>query len=242
VIVPALDAVWMVDSISGAKNISGSIRDLYLGYADTPGPYAGGAAVYEGHYFLPILNSQAGSAWMDTLVCRLDSGGAWTRLAGAGAKMTAYAHRSASSAPALLGADNTTGSRVLGLSYLEPSGSVKNDYDGTSHVMTLETKDIPTGGGVKNTVMSARTTYELIDAASDNPTMTLDVSKDGAAYAAVKGQATGGDAPEDDGSHPFRWQVVGNAKFIRFRVKTAGAAASSKLHSLELFVRRSGRQ
>jgi hypothetical protein len=143
VIVPCFDAVWMVDPTSGPTNISKSIRDLYLGYADVPGPFPGGAAVAQGHYLLPIVSS-VGVAWMDTLVCRLDSG-AWTRLAGSGAKVTAYARRSTLTGSALLGADNTTGSRVLGLSYFEPSTSAKNDYDGTAHQASITTRDFTAG-------------------------------------------------------------------------------------------------
>src|ERR1019366_1542032 len=99
-VVPCKDAVYLLElGVSSEKAapftpISGAILNVYRGYV-AAGYKPGVAAVYRGHYFLPILS---GSTVIDMLVCRLDATGSkggrtfpWTHLAGSGSALSALA-------------------------------------------------------------------------------------------------------------------------------------------------------
>jgi hypothetical protein len=238
-VVPALDDVYLMDSLGAPTPIGDRILDLYLSYVRA-GYVPGVAEVYNGHYFLPILN---GTAWVDTLVCRLQpshSGNnfAWTQLSGDGATVAAFAERQ-TVPPLLLAASRQTTSRVLDNSaFFKPAGTVKNDASGNGIPFVVKTIDYPTGNSVSNFVHHVRLRYELTDAAADNPTIS--------AVAAVDGGAGGntfaltGVAAEDVGEKV--WRVNRHAKNVQFTFTVANASASCKIKSVEVFVRHSGRQ
>jgi hypothetical protein len=236
-VVPALDGVYLMDAVGAPQRISDRIEDLYLSYVRA-GYVPGVAEVYNGHYLLPVLN---GATWIDTLVCRLQpahSGNnfAWTQLAGSGAEVAAFAERQ-TVPPLLLAASRKTTSRVLDNSaFFKPAAAVKNDADGTAPSFQLTTIDYPTGNMVSNFVHHVRVMYELVDAASDNPTMAAEVSIDGAAFTSLTGAAPEGSSAE------FKWRVNKHAKNVRFRFTVNPASASCKLKSVEVFVRHSGKQ
>jgi hypothetical protein len=82
-VVPALDNVYLADNLGSPTPIGDRILDLYLSYVQA-GYAPGVAEVFNGHYYLPILNPASSYSWVDTLVCRLKpahSGNtfAWTR-------------------------------------------------------------------------------------------------------------------------------------------------------------------
>jgi hypothetical protein len=243
-VVPALDGVWLMDATSAPVRISDRVADLYLSYVRA-GYKTGVAEVFNAHYFLPILDGS--NAWVDTLVCRLQptlSGGqyAWSQLAGSGATVRAYAERS-SSPPKLLGASTLAASRVIDCtSYFQPSASVKNDADGTTHTWRLTTRNIAIGDRPTG-VVYVRAWYALVDAASDNPTITAEASVDGAAYqtlAVTTGTDGGTTAGEQDGSQAVYWAVGLAGRFIRFRFTCTNPAASLQFKQLEFFYRSRG--
>jgi len=105
-----------------------------------------------------------------------------------------------------------------------------------------------------------RARVELIDAATDNPTIQADYSTGGK----VLGQATwngfnwnsgtlwaapddtawtslNGSAPEDDGQHPYPWHVNKRLRFVRVRLRSSSPAARLTLRALELFYRVTGK-
>lgn len=233
-VVPCLDDVYAVDSLGAPTPIGGRIRDLYLGYVRA-GYKPGVAEVFDGHYLLPVLT--AGNVWVDTLVCRLratNSGVSfgWSQLAGQGAEVTGFAERPSG---VLLGSSARAGSRVLSVaSYFSPAVGVKADADGSAHSFQLTTVDYPTGNMVSNFVHHVRLVYALTDA-GDVPSVAGEVSVDGGAWAALTGlgAATAGSVA---------WRVNRHAKNVRFRFTVAAAAADMKVKSVEVFVRRSGRQ
>lgn len=208
-IVPCLDGIWLVDPTSGPTRISDSIRDLYLSYVRTSGYTTGVAAVHANHYFLPILN---GTTWVDTLVCRLDTG-AWVRFSGSGAKMNALAARR-QSPTVLLGADNTTGSRVLSLAYFQPSGALKTDHDGTAYQPLITTRDFTADGDRSPTWKKLRAWWEgTVDLGSPNLDASYQRLED-SIPAPMLGALRGGDqnyqsAVTDD----FSSNTIGNYTF-----------------------------
>lgn len=237
-VVPALDGVWLVDSLGAPVKISQRIQDLYLGYVRTSGYKPGVAEVFNGHYLLPILTSA--NVWVDTLVCKLtpsNSGTtfAWSQLSGSGAQVTGFAERS-STPPLLLGASARSTSRVLDVSgYFNPSASVKQDADSTAHSFQLTTRNIPTGGQVTNSVLYIELFYSLTDAASDDPVFAAEYNADNAGWVALEG-----DAPEGGPDSPYVWPCSVAARHIRFRFSTSLSAASVKVEGLKCFVRKSG--
>jgi hypothetical protein len=104
----------------------------------------------------------------------------------------------------------------------------------------VTTRDFDTGGGNRNTVMAAKLRYELVDAASDNPTIAASYS-DGAGGRGVHG--ADGSAPENDGTDPFTWRPVPpiRTRRLRLRLLSSGPSANLKIRVLELLVRSSSR-
>lgn len=144
-VVPALDDVYLFDPAGVSVPVTGGGRRLYRSYVKS-GLRLGRAAVYRGHYLLPILD---GSAPVDLLVWRLDMRGAnplepaaapFTRWDGHGGRTRALATRapSVSRQPDLLGA---VGRRVASYqSAFDPSGGFTSDADGSLHQMTVTTR------------------------------------------------------------------------------------------------------
>jgi hypothetical protein len=263
-IVPATDGVWLLGGPTLQK-LSLSIDARYISYVRA-GHKPGLATVYRGHYLLPILTS--GNGLVEVLVCRLDrpqrtSIGVvfpWTWLTGSGANLVGYSVRN-SAVPKLLGAGLQASSRVLDCSaYFEPSAGVKQDHDSTNFEYDLTTRDYtPDRLNINALVRKLRLRYELIDAATDDPTLNAWYSLGaatstgavwgtslwgtgvwGGADTATEAQLAGV-APEDDGRHPYNWSVNKRGRFIRFRFRSSAPAAKLVIRNLELFSRVSGR-
>lgn len=249
-VVPAIDDVFLFSPgsapqpITGARGsaFDGGIRDLYRGYVRS-GYAPGLATVFRGHLLLPVLN---GTSWVDTLVCRLDHGLAWTRWDGHAAS-TAFAVRVGQSTrtPKLLG---IASQRVTDLTdCFAPSASNSQDADGTSHACTTITRDLPTGTQ-PSFVQRARLTYELTgDGAHTAPTVALAYSSDQDAGSFTtlteNGLQNGGTAGAvSDGSKYSWWLVAKRRPKIRFRITMSGAAATFVLRSIEMLTRPQGRQ
>jgi hypothetical protein len=238
VVVPALDGVWLMDTLGAPTKISQQVTDLYLSYVRTAGYKPGVAEVYNGHYFLPILTSS--NVWVDTLVCKLTASRsgqafAWTQLEGQGAEVSGFAERSASS-PALLASSLEATSRVLDVTgYFVPTAAVKSDADGTPQTFELTTRSIPTGNMVTNSVLYMQVAYTLTDAATDDPVLLAEVQADDGAWVTLEGSAG-----EGTPGAPYTWPVSVAGRHIRVRLSSALAASQLKVESLVLFVRKSG--
>jgi hypothetical protein len=230
VLVPAIDDVYLFGADGSAQPVSENIRPLYRSYVKA-GYTPGLATVHRGHYFLPILN---GSAWVDTLVCRLDGERpAWTRWDGDGASV-AFAQRvgSTTRSPKLF---STRSTRVMDLTgAFSPASGNKSDADGTAHVLSIITRDYSVRAMVKAMWREVRARFELTDAASDNPTVTAEY-----ATGPVAGESwtSVGSWAEGTGEAPTRLAVNKSAQSIRFRLRSSGACASLAVRSLEVFFR-----
>lgn len=245
-VVPALDNIWLLDGVSSPTQIGTGILDLYLSYVRA-GYVAGVAEVFNGHYFLPILNPASSYAFVDLLVCRLrppagGTGPVWTQLANSAAAVRGLAERS-SNPPLLLGASSLSASRVTNLTgFFTPSSTAKTDADGTGATFSYTTRAFSTGNLQSNFVKKVRARYVLTDAASDNPTMQCEVSINGAAFSTLNRTTTGTQAPESDGSVTYSWVVGKRARSVRFRFSSQAASPlDCTFKAVEIFTRHTGR-
>jgi hypothetical protein len=240
-VVPARDGIWLFDSVSSPQKISLSIDDLYLSYVNA-GYKPGVAEVFNGHYFLPILNSS--NVWQATLMCRLTqtrSGPpfAWTRLAGGDAQVAGYAERTAT--PSLLAASTQSSSRVLDCtSFFAPAAGVKLDADGSTRQAVWESREFALND-MPTTVRRVRVWYELTNPGSGTPTVEFAYAKDSdTSYTVVSNslgtyQGTGIIAGwENDGTLYNQWPVNKRARGMRFRLRTTGDNAGFKIRQVEL--------
>jgi hypothetical protein len=251
-VVPALDAVWLVslgvtsEAARPLVRLSDPIATLYRDYV-REGARPGLASVYRGHYILPIL---VGATTVDTLVCRLDSH-AWTRLRGAGGKIAASV-ATTEDQPRLLA---TAGRDVLDAHYFEPGSAHLFDQDGVPPRLEITTRSYPTGDLNRNTVTKLRMTYELQSQAVATIQAWYGIARNsgaewggfdwgGADWTPLGGAllALEGEAPEDpEGDDPYSWRVAKQARYIRFSLVCDDEAARLRLIALEVFVRSAGR-
>lgn len=243
-IIPAIDDLLVMSSDYTLTPVSENIRPLYRDYVKA-GHKLGNAAVYRGHYLLPVVDPDDGSG-VDALICRLDRGAAWTRWGGDAAAV-AFAGLTEESArtPKLLGAQ---AGDVLDLTgCFDPDASNATDSDSNAPALTITTRDYPTGGSQPGFVNRLRARYILEDDGSSSPTVTPAFSsdEDDDTYTNLtdKGEQAGGTGwAESDGSK-YQWATVGKKRErIRFKLTQAGAAGKFVLRSIDLLLRPSGRQ
>ena len=264
-VVPAADGVYLMDGISSPERVSRPIDRLYRKRV-VDGYPLGGAVVYRGHYFLPILDTSGDVR--DLFVCRLDRptrargqrGFPWSRFTGDGGEIAAFAVRS-SAAPrdsSLLGAQSRASSRIVDCShYFEPSEDHALDADGTAHAFDQINRDIQTGGGTENVVRDVQLLYEMSAAPGGEPRLRVLWSD---------GSLEGGDAewdeiewdvfdwvsrgavfnaidkhgPPSDGRRREKFRINKRMRYARLRVITEGPVASFALRALQVDVRPSG--
>jgi hypothetical protein len=155
-VAPMRDGVWLIslgvasEALQAYQLMSRPVADLYKGYVEA-GYSPGGAAIYRGHYILPILSS---GACVDTLVCRLDMKGTpWTRAVGVGARVRAV---TVTPAGQLLAAGAL--GRVYTLNWFD--GAASTDVDGSSVAFRLRTRDVA-ASRVSSALVKLRAEYEL---------------------------------------------------------------------------------
>jgi hypothetical protein len=237
-IVPALDDVYIFGVDSPAIPISRGIRPLYRAYV-AAGYKLGTASLFQGHYFLPVL-TQA-NVLVDVLVCRLDqrdSRGAlrpaWTRWSGYAAALGFTGRRRALTAPVLFGvkADRLVDDTAC----LTPAAANKNDVDGSTFNLDMTLNDLESPTRV--TLQKVRVTAEIVDAASDNPTLSASYAVDAVEGAALTGLSG---AMSETTTTPKSWPVVKRGRRFRLRLVSSGAAAKVRVRIVEWFVRDSNR-
>lgn len=225
-VVPGVDDVYLMGLDGSAQPVGQGIRPLYRSYVKA-GYSPGRAAVYRGHYFLPVVN---GTTLVDVLICRLDRGAAWTRWAGHGAGI-AYAQRigSAARSPKLF---SVSGLRITDLTDAwAPSASNASEANGTTHAIALETRDYPTPAGrLGSTTQMLRVRYEAVAAATPSITAKFSRGLEGSAYTTLTNLRGGAAA---DGLDESVWTVRKKAPSIRFRIESASALSSFTLRSVE---------
>lgn len=237
-VVPAVDDVFLFAPSGEARQISGNryrsdggIRPIYRSYV-AAGYQPGTASVHRGHYFLPIVN---GTTWVDTLVCRLDRGFAWTRWAGHAAS-TAFRQRIGSStrSPKLLG---IAAKRITDLTACLNISGAAQDADGSTPTFTVDSNDDDLGPGIRpNTAEKVRYVYETT---GGTPTFSVlsAIGPEGSSYAAATLKRGGG---ASDGTDYSAWHVGRKAERIRFRFTTTSQVTSLILRRREVTIRQAG--
>lgn len=256
-VVPAKDAVYLMSlGVSSERSppfhpLSGPITNVYRGYV-AAGFKPGVAAVYRGHYFLPIMS---GESVIDVLVCRLDvKAFPWTHMKGYGAQISAFAVTDQEAA--FLGGTGGIG-RLLGLSYFQPSSTAAVDADGSAYPFEVTTRDILTGGLTPNQVAKIRLSYRMSGSAESKLQMYFGSTPAGANWGEFNWgeadwtNATGpfeqlsGEAPENpSGLQPYIWQGGGRGRKVRYcrlRIALKGSVSNLSIRTLELFIRPDGR-
>lgn len=191
VVVPTLHGVFFLSPNGAMDGVSssytGSVNNLILSYIQA-GYRPGQATVYEGHYFLPILDATANTV-IDFMVARLDrpvfswhgrhvfKTYPWSHFTGHGGNVLCAATRSLVGARPHLLAGSAAAARLLTLDPTEPGAATKNDADSTTPQFLVETRDFPTGQNNANLVRRMRSRYEMVDAAADHPTIQAYVSR-----------------------------------------------------------------
>lgn len=150
-------------SLTEEGGISTYWRSLFSGYSRSTWTISAGA--YGDYYVVVILN---GSTFVDGFVCDVKQR-AWVRVSNIKAAM--FAEASAAS-PELYYADRGTNRIVKLGSSLDPSATTKTDADGTAVTWSGELRLIGTGPGLKR-FGHGRITFDMRDAASDNPTLAV---------------------------------------------------------------------
>jgi hypothetical protein len=267
-VVPCHDDVWLTTlGVTSEKSapfraISGPIRQLYRSYVNS-GYAPGGASVFNGHYFLPILN---GAEVVDMLVCRLEGVNeagradfAWTHLNGSGAKMAATTPTVSPSEGPLLGAGEGTAPKVWKLEYLTPLTAPEKDADEGEVGFSLTTRSIETGNLVPNTIAKARLTYRLTGP-SDATKVLLGFANSqftGPLWGHFNwgqarwgptvgpfldlGESTPPATLDPEGAVPKVWRVNRKLRYATMQAKLSGVSARFSIRGFELFVREDGR-
>jgi hypothetical protein len=265
-VIPAGDGIYLMDGVSQPVRVSKPIDRLYL-QRIADGYRLGGANVYRGHYFLPIITGLGKVP--NLLVCRLDRPTRdrgqtlfpWSHFTGDGGEITTFFTRATSDPqqPKLFGCQAREPSRLVDCSgYFDPRAAIKNDADGSTFNLDIITRDYETGSGTINVVRAVKPRYELVDAAEDEPELQVSYS-DGSSQAegfildesvldegelgdesSVAFTPAEGAAGPSDGRTPARLRVNRKARHIRFHITSSGPAARCTLRSLEMTIRPSG--
>lgn len=178
VIFASQDGVWVTngagfDSLMEKRDGSGILsywRSLYAQVNAAGGIIAGGI-FSKNYYFLSLT----GISPQVTLMCYLPSK-SWWRVTNIGSRMFAPSSVMSDELYAAT-ASGLPGNRLLKLSGLfSPASGNKNDADGTAVTPLLETRMIGQGIGLK-AYEFGHLLYDMRDAASDNPTMAVQVSR-----------------------------------------------------------------
>jgi hypothetical protein len=227
VIAPCLDDVWLMDGFSQPQRLSRSIGPLYRDYVEA-GYLPGGATVYEGHYFLPILDS--GGLPADLLVCSLERAvdtevglvHPWTRMDGLAADAAQYAaHHAETGEPRLYAAGN---GRVLDATEMVSPDVTTQDATGTDPQLKLETRHYGLGRFNKNLCRLVRLRYSL-----ESGTVEAQVDADGqGGYVALSGTGAASAVPVRKA-----WSVDRFMEFVRFYFTLAGPSAGAKISGVE---------
>jgi hypothetical protein len=233
-IIPCLDGIYSFNPTTGSQEIGKPIKPLYLSYVNA-GHIPGHAQFVNGHYVLPITDSSG--APVDLLTCRLSPtrqgiGGQWTRQASPMRFTSTSVKSVAGGLSELHGLYPSTARSVKCAWWDLPSGTPITDYDATNPQATITTREFRLNS-VKNFLSYVKARYEL---AGTGVSLSAAAGVDGAGTTALTGTGAAGTI-----ANPKVWQVGKRGYGIRLVLTTAGQVSKFALHSLEAFLRPSGR-
>jgi hypothetical protein len=246
-IVPARDGVWLMrlGSTSEVRTplelLSRPITDRYRAHI-AAGRQPGEAAVFRGHYFLPVV--QGFRNVLDFLVCRLDQPARpWTNFQGYGA---AYGLTPSQDGQSLIGAMTynsiqPTSSQLATMNYFDTTiGGGGDGAAGTQPTLDVTSRDVLTGTDLtRSTVTKVRVGYRSYDTGGVLGAIGVsyggDTDTGTPRFLGDTGAGTGGvlDVKE--------FYVGKRSRTARFEMFDSAVFSKTAVQSFEVFVRRSGR-
>lgn len=231
--------VWVTNGVGfdsliekdDGSGISSYWRELYDIGAANGGIFAGG--LYARDYY--ILSVSYGSTLVDTLCCYMPRK-AWTRLSNVGIRSFASGFTGINE---LYGAtiSGAPGNRVVKFSSLfNPTASNKNDANGTAVQPQLQLRMIGEGIGLK-AYGHGHVTYDLRDAASDNPTVAISAATGIEADSGFSAVAEGGTLAETTQVTRKRFIVNKDAQTLNLKFVQTNASSQTELYAVEQEVR-----
>jgi hypothetical protein len=265
-VVPCVDGIYLLDGVSQPVQISNPTDEVVMDYVNR-GFSLGQAAVYRGHYILPVY-SGSGATMRDQMVCRISRPitingqrvNPWTHFDHHAADLIAFALRVGLTTrePILLGVSNATDARIVECPFFDPAGEVATDANGEIPALDLISKEYPTGSATENVVRSVRTRYELVDAASDDPELRFSYSLN-TPISGVPLYDSGlnydedvlyvGDigslgfttldctGPESNGRTPKRCRINEKTRFFQWRIRNPDPSASCRIRGIDVRIR-----
>jgi hypothetical protein len=233
-IIPCVDGVYSFNPTTGPSEIGKPIKPLYLSYVQA-GYIPGHAQFVNGHYVLPIMDGSG--VPVDVLTCRLSPtrqgiAGQWTRQA-APMRFTSMSVKPITGGLSELhGLYPSTARSVKCAWWDPPTASPIVDYDASNPQPTITTREFRLNS-VKNFLSYVKARYEL---AGTGVSLSAAAGVDGAGTTALTGTGAAGTI-----ANPKVWQVGKRGYGIRLVLTTAGQVSKFALHSLEAFLRPSGR-
>jgi hypothetical protein len=221
------DGVWLTNgagfaSLTTEGGIESYWQSLLSSYDKASWSIA--ASTFRSFYVVTILN---GATLVATLMCNVPRR-AWWRVTNIKALMYAQAVGVQSE---LYYADRAT-NRVTKVSGIfSPSSSNKNDADGTAVTPSMELKLIGSGPGLKHFGFG-RLSYDMRDAATDNPTLAVTVAPglEATTYTAVS------ESPfaENTDNERKRFTVAKVSQAVNVKLVQANASSKTELYALEV--------
>lgn len=213
-------------SLTAVGGIATYWQALLAGYDATTWTIAAGVSQST---YLTVSITDNNGALVDTLMCNLAAKTrSWWRVKNYQATMFA---RSVGVQDELYYADRTTNRVTKTSGMWTPTGANKNDANGTAVTPTIEFRPLGTGTGMKQ-FGYARATYDMRDAATDNPTLAITVKPGIEADTAV----TPAESPlvETTSSARQRFSVMRSAQAVTVKLTQANASAKTEIYALEL--------
>jgi hypothetical protein len=165
IVAPCSDRVYLIDGVNAPQAVSDSIAPFYARYV-RGGHRPGGAKVFNGHLFLPILDGATGEP-LTLLVCRLNRPARaryvyfpWATFTGHAAGMVSGDVSLLSDRPQFLLA-HQEGRIAEFTDVFNPSEDRARDADDSIFEFDVETRDFPTGNGQPNHIRQVRLRYTL---------------------------------------------------------------------------------
>ena len=200
-------------------------QDVYVAATMASGIMPGG--FYRGYYFVCL----SGAGTVDTLVCHIQSR-RWFRMSNT--KALSFGRKMAADGEELYFGDSTE-PRVNSMSScFNPTSTVKNDADGTAVAPILETPYYDLAES-KSTVRKVFVNYDLRDAASDNPVLTLStiLSPELTSYTDVVGQSGSAYTLAETTERTRVRRLLRKATFgLGLKLAQSNASATTRLYSL----------
>jgi hypothetical protein len=209
-------------SLTTEGNIETYWQSLFAGY--DPATWVVSASTYRGFYMVFILDNNG--ALVAGLMCNVRRR-AWWRITNCRSMMLSPA---VGPQEELYYADRSTNRIVAMSGMFSPSSANKNDANGSAVTPLLETRMLGHGPGMKHYGFG-RLTYDMRDAASDNPTMVVSVAPgiEATTFAAVA------ESPLAETSDAVRqrFTIAKDSQGVAVRFQQQNASSKTEIYALE---------